>query len=83
MMEKDLTEAIDSKDEARLRKTMNLFLEKNAQLDIVFLKKCKETLHVLTVQNEILNYVNSLSKVENYKVILKSVNKIHQMLKGI
>ena len=39
-MEKDLTEAMDSRDEARLRKTMNLYMEKNAQLDVTFLKKC-------------------------------------------
>jgi len=29
-----------------------------------------------------LNYVQGLGKVDNYKVILKSVNQIQQMLKG-
>lgn len=81
-MEKELTDAMDSRDEARLRKTMGLYEDKNSQLDIVFLQKCKDLLHLLEVQNQILGYVRSLDKVDNYKVILKSVNKIHQMLKG-
>ncbi len=34
------------------------------------------------MQNSILDFVRGLGKVDNYKVILKSVNKIHQMLKG-
>lgn len=40
-----------------------------------------EVKHKLTVQNEILAYLKSLSKIDNYKIILKSVNKIHKMLK--
>lgn len=36
-MERQLTEAMDSRDESRLRKTMNLYKEKRAQLDVVFL----------------------------------------------
>lgn len=52
------------------------------QLEITFLDICEKLLHKLEVQNKILAYVHGLGKVENYKVILKSVNQIQQMLKG-
>lgn len=38
--------------------------------------------HKLTVQNEIIAYIKSLSKIDDYKIILKSVNNIKKMLKG-
>ena len=44
------------------------------QLDVIFLDECEKLLHKLEVQNKILGYVENVSKVDNYKVILKSVN---------
>lgn len=54
---------MDSKDEARLRKTMNLYKEKFMQLEITFLDVCDKLLHKLEVQNKILAYVHGLGKV--------------------
>jgi hypothetical protein len=61
---------------------MNIYCEKFVQLNIVFLDVCEKMLHKLEVQNRILTFVESLVKVENYKVILKSVNHLQQLLKG-
>lgn len=70
-----------SKEEVKLKKMMNNYLEKFVQLDITFLDECKKLLHRLEIQNQILGYVQGLGHVDNYKVILKSVNHIQQMLK--
>lgn len=80
-MEKQLQNAVDAYEEIRLHKTIEGYREKHDQIEITFLEKCKEIKHKLTVQNQILAYLKSLSKIDNYKIILKSVNKIHQMLK--
>lgn len=45
------------------------------------MNKCFEIKHRLSLQNEILAYIKSLAKIDNYKVILKSVNKIKKLLK--
>ena len=71
-----------SKEEVKLKKMMNNYVEKFVQLDITFLDECKKLLHRLEIQNQILGYVQGLGHVDNYKVILKSVNHIQQMLKG-
>lgn len=46
-MRKELEEAMESKDEARLRKTMNMLREKFDQLDIIFLNTAEKFLHKL------------------------------------
>lgn len=40
-----------------------MYESKENQIEITFLDKCKKLLHKLSVQNEILNYIKSLSKV--------------------
>ena len=65
----------------RLYKTIEGFRDKHNQLEITFLNKCEELKKKLSLQNEILAYIKSLAKIENYKVILKAVNKIQKMLK--
>ena len=80
-MHKDLEEAVKCYEEIRLYKTIEGYRDKHDQIEITFLNKCKELKHKLELQNEILAYIKSLAKIDNYKVILKSVNKIQKMLK--
>ena len=80
-MQRDLEAAIEAYEEVRLYKTIEGFRDKHNQLEITFLHKCEELKKKLSLQNEILAYIKSLAKIENYKVILKAVNKIQKMLK--
>jgi hypothetical protein len=78
----NLKEAIRVYDEANLKQVIETFKSKHNQLEISFLDECLKIRHKLSVQNNILGYINSLSKVNDYKIILKSVNNIKKMLKG-
>lgn len=80
-MQNELQEAIDIYEEIGLYKKIEEFKERKDEIEITFLKKCEEIKHKLSIQNQILAYLKSLSKVDNYKIILKSVNKIHKLLK--
>ncbi len=81
-MRKELEKAIEVYDEDGLKKVLDKYKKRENEIEIKFLEKCWTIHHKLKVQNEILNYCKSLSKVDNYKVILKSVNKIKEMLKS-
>lgn len=65
-----------------MKSVIEKYKKEHIQLEIRFLQECFRVAQKLTVQNEIIAYIKSLSKVNDYKIILKSVNNIKKMLKG-
>lgn len=81
-MQDELENAIKIYDEKNLKSVLERYKSQHIQLEITFLQESFRIAHKLTVQNEIIAYIKSLSKIDDYKIILKSVNNIKKMLKG-
>lgn len=78
----DLLKAMESYDEKTLTDKLNEKRALNIHFEVRFFDRALVLQEKLRTQNSILRYISTLTRVNNYKIILKAVDTIESMLKG-
>lgn len=78
--EKNLEETIKTQDQKSLENCIDALDKLPIKIDIKLLHRALKEKEKLRTQNKILNYIDNLKEVPNYKTILKSISVTQSML---